>query len=89
MQCIQMPTSRRKLFLLEGNSLLCRQRRFGMTYKPMSTLIDKGVEFVSLYFETLDKVVAPEKISQWLQHIELNRSMMVDTKLRILVRKTL
>ncbi|CAK9196689.1 unnamed protein product [Sphagnum troendelagicum] len=56
-----------------------------MTYKPMSTLIEKGVEFVSLYFETLDKVVAPEKISQWLQHIELNRSMMVDTKLRILI----
>jgi len=83
-----MPTSRRKLFLLEGNSLLCRQWRFGMTCKPMSTHIEKGVEFVSLYFETLDKDVAPEKISPWLQHIELNRSMMVDTKLRILVRKT-
>jgi hypothetical protein len=83
-----MPTSRRKLFLLEGNSLLCRQWRFGMTCKPMSTHIEKGVEFVSLYFETLGKDVAPEKISPWLQHIELNRSMMVDKKLRILVRKT-
>jgi hypothetical protein len=83
-----MPTSRRKLFLLEGNSLLCRQRRFGMTCKLMSTLIEKSVEFVSLYFETLDKDVAPEKVSPWLQHIELNCSMMVDTKLRILVRKT-
>jgi hypothetical protein len=56
-----MPTSRRKLFLLEGNSLLCRQWRFGMTCKLISTLIEKGVEFVSLYFETLDKDVAPEK----------------------------
>lgn len=59
-----------------------------MTCKLMSTLIEKGVEFVSLYFETLDKDVAPEKISPWLQHIELNPSMMVDKKLRILVRKT-
>jgi hypothetical protein len=41
----------------EGNSLLCRQWRFGMTCKPMSTLIEKGVEFVSLYFETLEKDV--------------------------------
>lgn len=78
MPCIQMPTSRRKLFLLEGNSLLCRQQRFGMTCKLISTLIEKGVEFVSLYFETLDKDVAPEKILTWLQHIEPNRSMMVD-----------
>jgi hypothetical protein len=84
----KIPTSRRKLFLLEGNSLLCRQQRFGMTCKLMSTLIEKGVEFVSLYFKTLDKDVAPEKISPWLRHIELNRSMMVDKKLRILVRKT-
>jgi len=55
----------------------------------MNTLIEKGVEFVSLYFKMLDKDVAPEKISPWLRHIELNHSMMVEKKLRILVRKTL
>ena len=48
---------------------------------PMSTIIEEDVDFVKSYYEILDEDIAPEKLSPWMLHIELNREMMVDKKL--------